>query len=217
LIGSAFDDMLMGTIDVNVISGGSGNDQIWGNGGGDRLIGGAGDDFLRGGVAATDTYVFGVNFGHDFIADFTPKATVPFYLPHDVIEFDPSVFADFAAVMAAATEDSYGNTIIRLDDSNSIILWSVSKAYLSADDFLFAPPGTEGNDTLLSTPGNDTLNGGSGIDTASYAGAAAGVTVSLAIAGPPDTIGAGNDTLISIENLTRSAFAHLLPPPSRLH
>jgi len=206
LIGSAFDDVLYGTFDANIIIGGAGNDDIRGGGGADRLIGGAGDDFLDGGVAATDTFVFGANFGHDFIADFTPKALLPSYLPHDVIEFDPSVFADFAAVLAATTDDGYGNSIIQLDDANSIILWSVTKANLSAEDFLFAPPGTEGNDTLLSTSGNDTLNGGSGNDAASYATAAAGVTVDLSISGPQNTKGAGTDTLVSIENLIGSAF-----------
>jgi Ca2+-binding RTX toxin-like protein len=212
LIGSEFDDSLTGTIDANVIYGGAGNDEIWGSGGGDRLIGGAGDDFLSGGAYGTDTYVFGPAFGNDLIFGFKPKAMLPpdLHLPHDVFEIDPSVFPDFAAVMAAATEDDFGNTIIRLDDSNSIALWGVPKAKLSADDFLFVRPGMDGNDTVLSTSGNDTLNGGSGIDTASYTDATAGVTASLARTGPQNTIGAGTDTLISIENLTGSAFADIL-------
>src|SRR5262249_18197472 len=185
--------------------------QFWAGSGDDILIGGSGDDFLSGGPGADD-FVFGPGFGHDLISDFTPEAMLPteLHLPHDVIEFDPSVFPDLAAVMAASTEDAYGNTIITLDDSDSIVLWGVPKAKLSADDFLFVPPSTEGNDTLLSTSGNDTLNGGFGTDTASYANATAGVNVSLAAAGPQNTIGAGTDTLISIENLTGSAFADIL-------
>src|SRR5262249_56044330 len=87
------------------------------------------------------------------------------HLPHDVIEFDPSVFANFAAVMAATTDDGQGNTTITLDGSDSIALIGVTKANLSPDDFLFVPPSTEGNDTLLSTSGNDTLNGGLRTDT----------------------------------------------------
>ena len=42
-------------------------------------------------------------------------------------------------------------------------------------------------------------------DTASYATAGSGVTVSLAIAGPQDTVGAGLDTLIGIERLIGSS------------
>ncbi len=65
-----------------------------------------------------------------------------------------------------------------------------------------------GNDTLIGGAGNDSLNGGNAVsgDTASYADATAGVTVSLAIAAAQNTIGAGVDTLISIENLTGSNF-----------
>ena len=80
------------------------------------------------------------------------------------------------------------------------------KSKSRAEDFLFASPGSEGNDTLLSTSGNDTLNGGSGNDTGSYATAAAGVTVDLSLTGPQNTVGAGTDTLVSIENLVGSAF-----------
>jgi serralysin len=69
--------------------------------------------------------------------------------------------------------------------------------------------GGSGNDTILGGDGNDTLDGGSGGDTASYAEATAGVTVDLAVTGPQST-GEGSDTLISIENLTGSAFADAL-------
>ena len=70
--------------------------------------------------------------------------------------------------------------------------------------------GGNGNDTLDGGAGNDTLNGGNGTDTASYASATAGVTVDLSLAGSQNTGGAGADTLISVENLTGSAFNDLL-------
>jgi Ca2+-binding RTX toxin-like protein len=210
LIGSAFDDVIVGNDAANVLVGGDGDDEIWAIGAGDRLIGGAGNDYLSAGGYGTDTFVFGANSGDDLVVGFTAKAALPSYIPHDVIEIDPNVLPNFAAVMAAATEDEYGNTIIRLSDTSSIALWSVPKASLSAEDFLFVSPDTSGNDTLVSTAGNDTLNGGSGIDTASYSSASAGVTVSLAISGPQNTIGAGTDTLVSIENLTGSGFADTL-------
>jgi Ca2+-binding RTX toxin-like protein len=78
----------------------------------------------------------------------------------------------------------------------------------SGNDTLF---GMDESDTLDGGAGNDVLNGGAGdSDTASYASATAGVTVSLAIAGQQNTIGAGLDTLVSIENLTGSGFADVL-------
>jgi Ca2+-binding RTX toxin-like protein len=54
--------------------------------------------------------------------------------------------------------------------------------------------------------GNDVLVGGGGVDTASFAGASAGVTVSLAAQGSAQNTGVGMDTLSGFENLEGSAF-----------
>jgi Ca2+-binding RTX toxin-like protein len=68
-----------------------------------------------------------------------------------------------------------------------------------------------GNDTLQGGAGNDMLNGGAGTDTVSYSEAAGGVVVSLAVSGAQNVGGGcGTDTLISIENLTGSAFGDTL-------
>lgn len=76
--------------------------------------------------------------------------------------------------------------------------------------------GSQYNDTLTGDGnsnviegglGNDFLLGEGGNDTVSYAGATAGVTVSLDLqGGTQNTIGAGSDTLTGFENLTGSAF-----------
>ena len=59
--------------------------------------------------------------------------------------------------------------------------------------------------------GNDMLVAGAGDDTASYAGSAAGVTVSLALQGSAqNTGGAGTDTLTGFENLLGSASSDSL-------
>lgn len=62
------------------------------------------------------------------------------------------------------------------------------------------------NDYVDGGLGNDTMDGGTGIDMLSYSSAPAGVTVSLAIAGPQNTGGAGIDTISNFENLTGSNF-----------
>ncbi len=60
---------------------------------------------------------------------------------------------------------------------------------------------------LVSTPGNNILTGTSfDNDTVTYASATAAVTVSLLITTQQNTIGAGLDTLISVENLIGGAF-----------
>jgi Ca2+-binding RTX toxin-like protein len=70
--------------------------------------------------------------------------------------------------------------------------------------------GEQGDDVLNGGDGDDRLDGGVGTDTASYAGAAQGVNVSLATTQPQNTGGAGTDTLIGIENLTGSSQADTL-------
>ncbi len=75
------------------------------------------------------------------------------------------------------------------------------------DDLLI---GTAFDDVLVGGAGNDSLVGGAGFDTASYADAAAGVTVSLARSGPQDTGGAGVDTLSGIEHLIGSNYNDVL-------
>ena len=74
---------------------------------------------------------------------------------------------------------------------------------LGGNDHLF---GHDGNDVLDGGAGNDILDGGAGTDIADYADAPSAVTVSLQIAGPQNTIGAGTDTLISIEAVLGSDF-----------
>ena len=67
--------------------------------------------------------------------------------------------------------------------------------------------GDGGNNVIEGGLGNDTLVGGLGSDTASYAGATAGVTVSLGLQGAAqNTVNAGSDTLSGFENLLGSAF-----------
>ncbi|RED21051.1 glycerophosphoryl diester phosphodiesterase, partial [Rhodopseudomonas thermotolerans] len=62
--------------------------------------------------------------------------------------------------------------------------------------------GTPGDDVIISTSGDDVIDGGDGVDTVSYAAAAAGVEVDLAVG---IASGDGNDTLSNIESVIGSA------------
>ncbi|MEO5772712.1 MAG: calcium-binding protein [Sphingomicrobium sp.] len=85
-----------------------------------------------------------------------------------------------------------------------------SLAGLGGNDSL---SGGEGNDYLNGGAGDDTLDGGAGIDAAFYYAetpALGGVTVDLSISGPQNTLLAGYDTLIGIENLFGTIAADTL-------
>ena len=75
-------------------------------------------------------------------------------------------------------------------------------------DFL---DGGEGDDVLDGGADNDFIDGGTGFDLVSYAASGTGVQVSLEIQGSAqDTLGAGFDTLISIEGIRGSTFSDTL-------
>src|SRR6185503_893914 len=72
------------------------------------------------------------------------------------------------------------------------------------------PDFVSGDDTLDGGAGDDIMNGGAGIDTASFASWSEGVTAGLGNTGDgfaSNDAGTENDTLISIENLSGSAFS----------
>ncbi|MBB6225527.1 serralysin, partial [Rhizobium leguminosarum] len=106
----------------NVIVGGSGSN---------TLTGGAGDDILVGGAAA-DFFVYSPNWGHDTITNFVAAG-----MTHDTIKIDVSVFADWAALLAASN-DSGSDTIITADADNTITLKNVAVSSLQSSDFQFA-------------------------------------------------------------------------------
>lgn len=70
--------------------------------------------------------------------------------------------------------------------------------------------GGSGNDYLFGGRGNDLLDGGSGVDTVNYSKSGAGVRVNLNSLAFQNTVGAGWDQLLSVENLTGSQFADVL-------
>jgi len=85
---------------------------------------------------------------------------------------------------------------------------------LAEDDMLYGKAGDDvivadfGNDTLIGGAGNDTLEGAAGNDTASYVGSTGGVIANLTTQTSQGA--AGEDTFITIENLTGSRFDDVL-------
>lgn len=114
----------------DVLRGGSGNDYLFGENGNDVMIGGAGNDYLHGGNGS-DTFVFAADFGKDIIGQFHDG-----FGTEDVIQFDKSVFADFAAVQSHMSQVGT-SVVIALDEHNSVEIQKATLASFGADDFWF--------------------------------------------------------------------------------
>ncbi|MEF8756312.1 MAG: Ig-like domain-containing protein [Accumulibacter sp.] len=112
------------------------------------------------------------------------------------------VSISLAIAGAQATGGSGSDTLMSIEH----LIGSNQDDSLAGDGNANRLEGGNGNDMLAGGAGNDTLSGSAGNDTASYADAASGVSVSLAIAAPQATGGSGTDTLIAIENLGGSTW-----------
>jgi len=129
--GNTLDNVIAGGAGNDTLNGGDGSDTLIGGAGSDILTGGAGDDILTGGAGA-DFFVYLPNWGHDTITDFAATGTV-----HDTIRIDHSVFADWAALLAASTQ-SGSDTLITANANNTITLQNVLTTNLQSTDFQFA-------------------------------------------------------------------------------
>ena len=125
IVGSAFNDLLMGNGSANTLIGGAGNDTLSGGGGNDTLKGGAGNDVLNGGTG-TDVFVFTAGWGSDTIQDFARGK--------DKIDIaDVPGLTSFAQLslttVAGGTDITYGN--------DHIMVSGLSASQLTAADFVF--------------------------------------------------------------------------------
>ena len=103
--------------------------KIYGAAGDDTLQGGSGDDTLTGG-AGDDLFVLDDGGGDDTITDFLAGAGT-----EDALDVSDFGFASFAAVQAKASQAG-ADTLIALDDDDSVTLLGVNLGDLSQDDFL---------------------------------------------------------------------------------
>ncbi|MFM7229909.1 MAG: S8 family serine peptidase [Cyanobacteriota bacterium] len=144
-------------------------------------------------------------------ANGTPLVTIPASSLLEVTVVGPQVTVDptitlpygrdFSLLIdAGAFVDRLGNPCAGITDPGALRFTTVPNPIV----------GNNANNTLIGTEANDAIQGLGGVDTASYAAAAAGVGVSLAISGPQDTGSAGRDTLVSIERLLGSAHGDRL-------
>ncbi len=142
--GASVTNFLSGDTGNHILTGGSATNgasvtnDIHGDEGSDTLISGSGNDTLFGGggwgsYAETDTFLFGLNSGRDSIGVFAAGSE----LGHGVIDLSAYGFTSLSEVIAQTQEDG-GNSVINLDASNGVTLYSVSASALMSDSFIFA-------------------------------------------------------------------------------
>ncbi|MBC6981702.1 hypothetical protein [Caulobacter sp. 17J80-11] len=189
---------LSGSYDADTLTGDAGANRLQGLGGADVLVGGGGDDLLEGGS------------GDDRLDGGAGSDTASY------VEAESGVVVDLRTTRAQNTGGAGIDTLASIENligsAYADRLQGTGAANILAggdgDDVLL---GASGADILIGGAGDDDLQGGVNVDTASYADAAAGVTVNLNAMGQvQDTGGAGRDTLSSIENLVGSAFSDSL-------
>lgn len=194
--GSAFEDILLGNNDANVLTGGDGHDYMRGRLGDDTLLGGNGDDYLGGG------------FGNDVLNGGAGWDRVAFF--HDATG---GVTVDLNIQGVAQNTGQGMDTLIGIEHASGT---SFDDTLIgnAGDNWLW---GEEGNDSFSAGAGNDLVevgtgnhvaDGGTGNDSLSFfangTGVTANVTVSLLLQGAAQATGAGSMTLTGFENLSGS-------------
>jgi Ca2+-binding RTX toxin-like protein len=149
--------------DVEVFSGGAGNDALTGGPGADVIDGGSGDDLIDGGggddtlsgAAGADTFVVHANDGADVIAGGSASDSISYAVRTAAVSVNPDGVAndgeatehdDVRADVENITGGGGADTIVGTASANRL-------------------DGGAGNDTLRGLAGDDTLIGGSGYDT----------------------------------------------------
>jgi Ca2+-binding RTX toxin-like protein len=174
--GSGFNDTLKGNAQANTIFGGDGADVIEGRGGNDTLDGASGVDWASYASAKSGVKV---SLSLQGVAQNTVGAGT-------------DTLFDLENLLGSAHND-----VLTGDADGNALTGGAGADVLK---------GLISDDYLDGGAGNDKLYGDDGSDWASYASAGSAVKVSLALGGAQNTLGAGFDTLFSIENLSGSKF-----------
>jgi Ca2+-binding RTX toxin-like protein len=231
LIGSAFNDTLVGDGAANLIDGGAGNDTI---------DGGAGNDTITFATAASAVTVnignLGINVtggaGSDSITNFENIIGSAF---NDTLTGDGNSNLIEGGAGADLLTGGLGNDTASYANSNSAVTVSLVSAaantgghaqgdtlsgfenltgsafndVLVGDGFINILDGGSGDDLLVGGAGADQLIGGLGSDTASYSTTSTAVTANLTN-GNGTAGDANGDTFSGIENLTGGSGADSL-------
>ncbi|QLA20092.1 beta strand repeat-containing protein [Desulfolutivibrio sulfoxidireducens] len=188
LTGGSGNDILKGDSLANVLAGGNGNDRLYGLAGNDSLSGGAGNDLLDGGTG-NDTLAGGT--GTDTATYSWATSAVRVNLGTTTAQNTGAGGTDTLSSIENVTGGSGSDTLTGSSGAN-VIVGGAGHDTITAGS---------GNDTLDGGTGNDVINGGSGVDTLTYSWVTSALTVNLGLTTAQNTGGGGTDTLSSIENV----------------
>ncbi|HEX8204764.1 MAG TPA: calcium-binding protein [Solirubrobacteraceae bacterium] len=178
------------------LDGQDGADHLVGGGVGDTITGGDGDDALFGGG------------GGDLMSGGDDRDLIQGSIGTDTVDYEAAPAGVRVDLRSAQYQDTGGEGIDMLTGVENL-------RGSDFDDVLIAGGGAnvldgrEGDDSLTGGAGSDSLDGKDGSDTVSYATAADGVGVNLALI-IQDTGGAGTDTIHNAENIVGSPFDDIL-------
>jgi Ca2+-binding RTX toxin-like protein len=204
VVGSNFNDQLIGSVTVESFYGGAGDDTLIGGGGADLMDGGAGFDTTSYGNSAIGVEVYldgGISSGGDAAGDQLiniERLTGSLYDDR----LSGSVFADII-------DGSIGDDMVSGLGGNDDLSGGVGNDSLFGGTGADILRGGDGDDSLAGGTDADQILGGNGFDTADYSAATAAVRIGLdgsaGLAG--DALG---DTLSSVEQLFGSSFDDIL-------
>src|SRR5215471_8321047 len=195
ILGSYYNDTLIGDANANVLDGFSGSDSLVGNAGDDKLLAGFGNVTLNGGTGI-DTASYENVWGSGVTVSLnTGFGQVTGIGTHTLLSIENLIGSHGDDTL---TGDGGANVLMGLDGNDLI-------AGLGGNNTV---DGGGGDDILVDGIGNETLDGGAGNDTLVLLGNLT-LTVDLNITGPQSIgNGVGTDTLTGIENVTGSNFAN---------
>lgn len=182
---------------IENLTGSTGADQLTGNNGSNVLDGAASDDTLDGGLG-NDTLIGGL--GNDTLTGGDGL---------DTADYSGAGAAVTIRLALASAQNTGGAGFDSLSGIENVV-GSFFNDNLQGDDGANTLTGGDGDDALLGGLGDDFLIGGLGTDTASYATATGGVSVDLSLTTSQNTLSAGRDRLVQVENLRGSAFNDVL-------